>query len=61
MDYVSNTEKEREYMLKEIGVEAIEEIFNSIPKDIKLKRGLDIEDGLSELELKNHIKNCKRK
>jgi glycine dehydrogenase subunit 1 len=55
MDYVSNTEKEREYMLKEIGVEAIEEIFNSIPEDIKLKRGLDIKEGLSELELKNHI------
>jgi len=56
MDYVSNTAKEREYMLEEIGVEAIEEIFDSIPKDIRLKRELDVDEGLSELELKRHMK-----
>ena len=41
MDYVSNTKQEREYMLKEIGVEAVEEIFDSIPEEIKLKRELE--------------------
>ena len=56
MDYVSNTKQEREYMLKEIGVEAVEEIFDSIPEEIKLKRELEIDEGMSELELKEHMK-----
>ena len=55
MDYVSNTEEEREQMLKEIGVEAIEDIFNSIPDEVKLNRDLDVSEGMSELELKRHI------
>lgn len=55
MDYVSNTPQEREYMLKEIGVEAVEEIFDSIPEEIKLKRELAVEEGMSELELKRHL------
>src|SRR6056297_3337416 len=55
MDYVSNTTQEREYMLKEIGVEAVEEIFDSIPKEIKLERELDVAEGMSELELKRHM------
>ena len=55
MDYVSNTEKERKQMLKEIGVEAIEDIFNSIPEEVKLNRDLDVSEGMSELELKRHI------
>ena len=55
MDYVSNTNKERDLMLKEIGVEAVEEIFSSIPEEVRLERELDISGGMSELELKNHI------
>jgi glycine dehydrogenase subunit 1 len=55
MDYVSNTNKERDLMLKEIGVEAVEEIFSSIPEEVRLDRELDDSGGMSELELKNHI------
>ncbi len=55
MDYVSNTEQERQQMLKEIGVEAIEDIFDSIPNEVKLDRELDVSEGMSELELKRHI------
>ncbi len=55
MDYVSNTTQEREYMLKEIGVEAVEDIFDSIPEEIKLERELDVAEGMSELELKRHM------
>lgn len=55
MDYVSNTDKERDFMLKEIGVEAVEEIFSSIPDEVHLERELNVSGGMSELELKNHI------
>ncbi len=55
MDYVSNTNKEREYMLKKIGVEAVEDIFSSIPKEVRLERELNVSGGMSELKLKNHI------
>ncbi|MFO7814917.1 MAG: aminomethyl-transferring glycine dehydrogenase subunit GcvPA [Halanaerobiales bacterium] len=61
MDYVSNTSRERNYMLKEIGVEAVEEIFSSIPEDVKLERELDVSGGMSEIELKNHVKEISAK
>ncbi|MCF8002146.1 MAG: aminomethyl-transferring glycine dehydrogenase subunit GcvPA [Halanaerobiales bacterium] len=61
MDYVSNTNKERDLMLKEIGVEAVEEIFSSIPEEVRLERDLDISGGMSELELKNHINEIAEK
>lgn len=51
MDYISNTDKEREEMAKAIGIQSIEDLFEDIPKKLLLKeRGLD--DGLSELEAK---------
>ena len=61
MDYVSNTTEEREYMLEEIGVEAVEEIFDSIPDEIKLNRELDVSEGLSEIELKRHMEDISEK
>lgn len=48
-------------MLKEIGVEAVEEIFSSIPEEVRLERDLDISGGMSELELKNHINEIAEK
>lgn len=57
MDYVSNTKQERSYMLKEIGVEAIEEIFDSIPEEIRFDRELEVSGDLSELELKRKFKD----
>ncbi|RCW40522.1 MULTISPECIES: aminomethyl-transferring glycine dehydrogenase subunit GcvPA [unclassified Halanaerobium] len=51
MDYVSNTKSERKNMLKEIGVKAVEDLFNMIPEEVALDRPLNIPDGISELEL----------
>lgn len=51
MDYISNTEKEKEVMLKTIGIEQIEELFSAIPERVVLDRPLNIPTGLSELEL----------
>lgn len=61
MDYVSNTVTERNEMLKEIGVETVEEIFNSIPEEVKLKRELKVSGGMSELALKDYMQEISEK
>ncbi len=51
MDYTPNTDKDRESMLREIGVQDIMDLFKDIPKDLILKSPLQIPDQLSEFEL----------
>ena len=51
MDYTPNTDKDRESMLREIGVQDIMCLFKDIPKDLILKSPLQIPDQLSEFEL----------
>lgn len=50
MNYIPHTEKEREEMLKRIGIEKIEDLFACIPDKLKVKE-LDIPSGLTEPEL----------
>lgn len=43
-------------MLREIGVESIEELYSDIPEMLRLKKNLDLPKALnSELELKRHV------
>jgi len=51
VDYISNTAEETEKMLAEIGIDAVEELFKMIPQEVALKDNLDVESGISELEL----------
>lgn len=51
MDYISNTAAERNKMLKEIGIEAVEDLFQMIPEEVAADEDLNIEPGISELEL----------
>lgn len=53
MDYISNTTAETEKMLKTIGVEAVKDLFKMIPGKVALDEDLDIDSGISELELLN--------
>ncbi len=55
MTYIPNTDDDRREMLKKIGVGKIEDLFENIPSDLRLKRPLDI-PALSELELLREIK-----
>jgi len=54
--YIPNTGKQREEMLKDIGVSSVEELFADIPESIRLKRELDLPEALSEMELVRHLK-----
>jgi|TARA_Y100000031_G_scaffold142654_1_gene172371 glycine dehydrogenase subunit 1 len=51
MDYTSNTDKDIESMLKEIGVNDIVDLFKDVPGNLILKEPLKIPSQLSEFEL----------
>jgi glycine dehydrogenase subunit 1 len=58
--YLPNTETERAAMLKEIGVKTFEELISHIPASVRAKP-LDIQEGLSELELSAYMQKLAAK
>ena len=50
--YVPNTVKEREEMLKTIGLESMDQLFGDIPEGLKLDRPLDLPAPMSEMEIR---------
>lgn len=54
MDFISNKEKQVKEMLKTIGIEKIDELFNAVPNDLKLNPPT-IDDGMSEHEGMQHV------
>jgi glycine dehydrogenase subunit 1 len=55
MPYISNTSEDQRAMLEAIGAKSLDELFSSIPVELRLNRSLDIPRALSELELTQHI------
>ncbi|WMJ88759.1 aminomethyl-transferring glycine dehydrogenase subunit GcvPA [Anaerocolumna sp. MB42-C2] len=53
--YVPNTIKEQQEMLASMGYLKVEDLFSVIPEEVRMKRPLDIPDGLSELEVRNEL------
>lgn len=53
--YISNTPEQQQQMLHEIGAERIEDLFATIPKEVRLSRTLDLPDGLSEMETTRRV------
>lgn len=49
--FVISTEKEQREMLQTIGMSSFDELFADIPQETALKDGLDIPDGMSEMEV----------
>jgi glycine dehydrogenase subunit 1 len=54
--YTSATESDRSEMLREIGVESIEELFADIPAHLRLAAPLELDAGRSELEVFEELK-----
>src|SRR5690554_4473898 len=54
--YIANTPEDIQEMLKAIGLESIDQLFDDIPKDIKLSRELDLPKSKSELEVTSYLK-----
>lgn len=53
--YLPATDEDRKEMLAEIGIRTFEELISHIPKEVRAK-ALELKDGLSELELTQHLK-----
>jgi glycine dehydrogenase subunit 1 len=54
--YIPNSVPEiKRRMLEEIGVERVDELFASIPSNLRLKRRLQLPDPTPEMEVKRHI------
>jgi len=49
------------YLLEEVGIRSIEELFSDIPQTIRLKKKLDLPESLSELEIIRRIKGILQK
>ena len=56
MPYVSNTDRDRDDMLREIGVSSIDELFADIPRQLRATAELDVPGPLSEAELVRHMR-----
>ncbi|WFD08908.1 aminomethyl-transferring glycine dehydrogenase subunit GcvPA [Tepidibacter hydrothermalis] len=59
--YISNTDKDREYMLNEINIESVDDLFSDVPEELKLGRDLNLKEGMSEIEIFNHMNNIASK
>lgn len=53
--YVPTTKSEREEMLKVVGVNTMDDLFADIPEDLRLKAGLSLHDGMSEIEVRREF------
>src|SRR6266852_8826974 len=60
MSYVLNTPADRQAMLEQIGAKSVEELFGSIPAELRLKRSLNVPAALTEIELTQHMQELAR-
>lgn len=60
--HIGITERDLPHMLETIGVESMEQlIYETIPDDIKLKKPLDLPEGISEHEFLSHLNELAKK
>jgi glycine dehydrogenase subunit 1 len=56
MQYVANTESDKIEMLRAIGVGSFEELLSGIPAELRVRGGLKLPQGMSEMELLGDLK-----
>jgi len=54
--YVPNTEHDREEMLRAIGASSMDDLFSTVPADLRTEGELDVPGPLSEAELVRHMR-----
>lgn len=67
MSYISLSDKDKKEMMARIGITSVDELFRTIPQNIRLKRKLEVPSPLTEVELirrfeeigaQNKYRNC---
>jgi glycine dehydrogenase subunit 1 len=53
--FLSLTDRDREAMLRAVGVESVEELFRDIPRAVRFDGELDLEPALAEAEIVAHL------
>lgn len=53
--YVVNSKQEQQEMLEKLGLESLDQLFSHIPKEARLQRDLNIDEGLTEFEVKEKM------
>ena len=53
--YVPSTREERQEMLHTVGVSDYRELYRDVPAEMYLEKGLDLPDGMSELEVRQKM------
>ena len=61
MRYLPHTPEDITSMLQTIGAKELTDLFSSIPEELRFKKTLDLPPPLSELELRNHLRDISRK
>ncbi|HLN26803.1 MAG TPA: aminomethyl-transferring glycine dehydrogenase subunit GcvPA [Gemmataceae bacterium] len=61
MSYVLNTPDDQRAMLAKIGASSIQDLFQTIPTALQLKRDLDVPAALTEIELTQHARRLAQK
>lgn len=61
MPYVPHTDAQFDEMLAEIGVDSFEELIRVIPEKLRLEGGLDLPEGLSELDVARRMSRLAEK
>ena len=56
MAYLFNTAKQQREMLQAIGVQSVDQLFDQVPKALRLDRTLDMPPPLTEMELESHLR-----
>ncbi|HZK02433.1 MAG TPA: aminomethyl-transferring glycine dehydrogenase subunit GcvPA [Anaerovoracaceae bacterium] len=59
--YIPNTDSDIIEMLDTIGAESMDELFKDIPEELRLSRDLDLEPGISELEISKRMEQLGKK
>ncbi|MEO1996800.1 MAG: aminomethyl-transferring glycine dehydrogenase subunit GcvPA [Planctomycetaceae bacterium] len=57
MSYLYNSPSQQQDMLRTIGTQSIDDLFDQIPEDLKLDRPLDLPAALSEIELEDVVRD----
>ena len=61
MAYLFNTAEQQREMLQAIGIQSIDQLFDQVPKALRLDRPLDVPPPLTEMELESHLRGLAQK